>query len=125
MKTRVTFRVAADIAEALKDLPNQTNFVESVLREALANTCPTCGGSGRVSAVRLRISNIREAGLPPLSREEARYLKELIHLARELAATDVQLSKSQNDSLGFSLTRNDAVLLRGTLDEAGARLRAN
>ena len=32
MKTRVTFRVEADVAEALRELPNQTRFVEDALR---------------------------------------------------------------------------------------------
>jgi hypothetical protein len=44
MKTRVTFRVAKDLADALRDLPNQTEFVEAVLREGLGMTCPVCGG---------------------------------------------------------------------------------
>ena len=125
MKTRVTYRIPSDLAEALKQLPNQTNFVESVLREALAETCPTCGGTGRISYNRLRISNIKAAGLPALSREEARYLKELVNLAKELAVTDVRLSKQHDDSVGFSLARHDAVILQGTLDNTGARLTAN
>jgi hypothetical protein len=71
MKTRVTFRIAPDLAEVLRDLPNQTSFVEAALREALRAKCPTCEGTGRVSAMNVRVSNFRDAALPPLTRETA------------------------------------------------------
>ncbi len=48
----------------LRDLPNQTQFVEQALKEALRERCPACGGSGRKSDLGLRISNLR-AGTHP------------------------------------------------------------
>ncbi len=127
MKTRVTFRLPNDLAQALKYLPNQTSFVETALRDALGRSCPTCGGTGRVPAGRLQVSNVKQAGLSRLSRDEALYLKQLIRLANDLAATELQLSKSLpgEHALGFQLTRNESVLLSGTLDEQGTRFRAN
>src|SRR5262245_40199766 len=59
MKTRVTFRVAPDLADVLRQLPNQTSFVETALREALRAKCPTCGGTGRVTRMAPRVSNFR------------------------------------------------------------------
>ena len=122
MKTRVTFRVAEDLAEALRTLPNQTLFVEQALREALREACPTCGGTGRVTARGLRISNFRDASLPPLRRDAAIQLKSIVGLARRTAATDVQL-RSVRGELSFVLARGAEILLEGVLGD-GARLGA-
>jgi hypothetical protein len=113
VKTRVTFRVAEDIADALRELPNQTHFVETALREALGMTCPVCMGEGRVSAAPLRLPNFKEAELPTPDRDTARQLRALVHLARQLAATNVDLSARQDEGLGFALRRDDEVLVRG------------
>src|ERR1700743_3539836 len=95
MKTRVTFRGAPDLAEALRDLPNQTQFVEQALREALRDECPACGGTGRVSIQRVKVSNFRTAALPPLRREVAVQLKSIVALARRSAATNVELRSTK------------------------------
>jgi hypothetical protein len=121
MKTRVTFRVAADLAEALRDLPNQTQFVEQALREALRDECSMCGGTGRARAHQVRVSNFRAASLPPLRREVAVQLKSIVTLARRTAATNVEL-RAANNGLSFVLARGSQVLLEGTLATAGSRL---
>lgn len=123
MKTRVTFRVADDIADALRDLPNQTHFVETVLREALGMTCPVCLGEGRVSAAPLRLPNFKKAALPTPDRETALQLRALVHLARQLAATDIDLSAPADDrGFGFALRRDDDVLLEGEVRGAATSM---
>ncbi|MEZ4445809.1 MAG: hypothetical protein R3B72_42425 [Polyangiaceae bacterium] len=125
MKTRVTFRVADDIAEALRDLPNQTHFVEMVLREALGMTCPVCGGEGRVQGGALQLPNFKAAALPTPDRETALQLRALVHLARQLAATNVDLSPSDGGgALGFALRRHDDVLLAGEVCGSATSMRA-
>src|SRR5262245_5354661 len=94
MKTRVTFRVASDLADALRDLPNQTAFVEQALRSALGRTCPACDGRGRVQWESVKVSDFKRAALPRLDREAAMQLKGLVRLARELAASRLDLDKS-------------------------------
>lgn len=120
-KTRVTFRVAPDLADALRDLPNQTQFVEQALREALREKCPACGGSGRASGHALRVSNFRAQSLPPLRRELALQLRGLVGYARRAAATDVML-QPERDGLSFVLARGQEILLAGHLGAPGARL---
>jgi hypothetical protein len=116
MKTRVTFRVAEDLADALRELPNQTVFVERALRAALGRTCPTCDGSGRIDDSAVRVSNFRQAQLPALSRESALQLRELVHLGRLIAATRIRLNrKSGEQALGFAIERGHAVLLSGSI----------
>ena len=46
-KQRVTFRIDRELGDALRQLPNQTAFVERVLREALGRICPLCDGAAR------------------------------------------------------------------------------
>ncbi|MDF3066820.1 MAG: hypothetical protein K0R38_2421 [Polyangiaceae bacterium] len=121
MKTRVTFRVAPDLADALRDLPNQTQFVEQALREALREKCPACGGTGRAMSRSVRVSNFRRSQLPPLSREVALRLRELMTFARRAAATDLGL-RAADDGLAFVVSRGEEVLLRGSLDRHATRL---
>lgn len=115
MKTRVTFRISPELAESLRDLPNQTLFVERALKEALRERCPACGGSGRKSDRDLRISNLRAERIPALSREAALHLKGLVSLARHAAATRVELRRAQQGAVGYRVTRGDEELLRGEL----------
>jgi hypothetical protein len=124
MKTRVTFRVAEDLAETLRRLPNQTQFVEQALREALRDECPACSGTGRVSIQRVKVSNFRDAALPPLQREVALQLKSIVELGRRSAATRVELSRARG-GMSFVLARGTEVLLRGTLGKAGSHLGAS
>ena len=59
-KTRVTFRVPAELADALRQLPNQTAFVEAALQDALGRLCPLCHGTGVAPEVHLAVSNFKE-----------------------------------------------------------------
>ena len=125
MKTRVTFRVAEDLALTLRSLPNQTAFVEAALREALRESCPACGGTGRTPGTNLRVSNLRSQLLGPLSRDAALRLKTLVALARHAAATDVRLERAgAGADIDFMVVRGDAVLTRGTLRTADATAEA-
>jgi hypothetical protein len=120
MKTRVTFRVSSELADSLRELGNQTQFVEEALRAALHEQCPACGGTGRKQATTLRVSNFRHRELPLLRRDAAIQLRALVALARRMAATDVEL-RSVGDALGFSIVRGAELLFRGTLRGAEAR----
>jgi 1,6-anhydro-N-acetylmuramate kinase len=116
MKTRVTFRVAEDLADTLRALPNQTAFVELALREALRDKCPACGGTGRASSGGLRVSNLRSKLLGALGRDAALQLKNVVALARHAAATEVLLEKTRASAdIGFVVVRGETVLTRGTL----------
>lgn len=117
-KTRVTFRVDSEIAQALRELPNQTRFVEEAIREALGRTCPTCQGSGWRPAGQLSISDFKEASLPPLNRTAARQLREIVRLGKQLLATELNLQVEEIDTgheLSYRLSRADEVLLTGWL----------
>lgn len=119
MKTRVTFRIPGELAAALRELPNQTQFVEEALRAALGRTCPVCDGSGRVGARAVRVSNFRKAKLPPLSREGAIQLRGLVELGRRLAASSLRLARlPAQGGIGFVLERDGVVLLRGRISGA-------
>lgn len=124
MKTRVTFRVPPDLARALRELPNQTQFVEAALRDALGTTCPTCCGTGRLAAAPLLVSDFRQNNLPRLSRSAALQLKQLVSLAHTLSATDLALERAEarSDDLRFSLARGEQVLLAGALDSRGTQV---
>jgi hypothetical protein len=126
MKTRVTFRVAPELAEVLRQLPNQTNFVETALREALRAKCPACGGTGRVTTIGPRVSNFRKAALPRLERNAALQLKGVVRMARRVAATRVDLERAPGaGAMRFVVARGDEVLLRGELAGSHTSLQAN
>jgi hypothetical protein len=44
----VTFRVDPHLAEALEGIPDKSAFIRDALRNSLHQTCPACGGEGRV-----------------------------------------------------------------------------
>jgi hypothetical protein len=44
----VTFRVDPHLAEALERIPDKSAFIREALRGSLHETCPACGGTGRV-----------------------------------------------------------------------------
>jgi len=115
MKTRVTFRVEADLADALRELPNQTRFVEDALRDALGRTCPVCRGDGRLPLRVIRVSNVRRQGIKRLNRDEAQQLQRIFRLGQELAATRIDLRK-HGRRVGFSLRRDQQELLAGILN---------
>jgi hypothetical protein len=91
-KQRVTFRVDPELAGALRHLPNQTAFVERVLREALGRLCPVCAGSGEVPDVHLAVSNLKKLAGRRLERDTAAQLKALVRLGRQLLATNLRLA---------------------------------
>jgi len=116
-KTRVTFRVAPDLAAALQQLPNQTAFVEAALREALARSCPLCDGSGRAPETTLRVPDFRARKLPHLAQAAARRLREIIRLGRRVFATELELDRDRDRAWRFQLRRGDDLLLSGRIDD--------
>ena len=44
----VTFRVDAHLAEALERLPDKSAFIRKALTTTFHETCPACGGEGRL-----------------------------------------------------------------------------
>jgi len=120
MKTRVTFRVAADLAESLRELPNQTAFVEQAIRDALARACPLCEGAGTMTQPALRVPDFRARKLPRLGRDAARRLREIVRLGKKSWATDLDLDRDAG-AWRFRLRRRDEVLLAGAIDDAGDR----
>jgi hypothetical protein len=114
-RQRVTFRIGSELASTLRRLPNQTAFVERVLREALGRTCPLCGGAGEVADVHLSVSNFKDLPIR-LDRRSAAQLKALVRLGRLLMATDLELVASpEGGRLVFRLARRDRQLLSGTI----------
>ena len=119
MKTRVTFRVETDLAETLRELPNQTQFVEDALRDALGRTCPLCRGDGRLPRWSLRVTNVRTRGIQRLNRDEAQQLQKVFRLGREVAATRLELHK-QGRRVCYSLRRDRQEILNGVLNSKAA-----
>jgi hypothetical protein len=122
MKTRVTFRVAPELAESLRHLENQTQFVEQALREALREKCRVCGGSGRVSDPGVRVPNYRPKAPPPLTGYVGVQLRRIAAHARHAAATRAALARRRGGALGFVVARGVDVLLRGTLRGEAAHI---
>ena len=115
-KSRMTFRLPADVATALRELPNQTAFVEQTLREALGRLCPLCHGTGEAPGVHLEVSNFKLLPVRRLDRASAAQLKALVRLGRQLLATELELVASTDGSdLDFRLAREDEVLLAGRI----------
>jgi hypothetical protein len=121
-KQRVTFRVDPELASALRRLPNQTAFVERVLREALGRVCPLCEGTGEVPGVHLSVSNFKDLPIRRLDRSAAAPLKALVRLGRALMATELKLEAESAGSLGFRLARQDQQLLAGTIPGGGTEV---
>jgi hypothetical protein len=122
-KQRVTFRVDPELAAALRRLPNQTAFVERVLREALGRVCPLCEGTGEVSGVHLSVSNFKDLPIRRLDRSAAAQLKALVRLGRSLMATELKLqADTAGNRLGFRLARQDEQLLAGTIPGDGTEV---
>jgi hypothetical protein len=45
----ITFKVDSTIAEAMKGIPNRSEFIRSSILAAFENTCPLCKGMGILS----------------------------------------------------------------------------
>ncbi len=119
MKTRVTFRIQADLANALRELPNQTTFVEDALRSALGRICPVCSGHGRLAMRRLHVTNVRETGISRLTRYQAQELQKVFRLGQQVAATHIALEK-RGGGVRFTMTRDGGNLISGLLDRQEA-----
>jgi hypothetical protein len=46
----ITFKVDAGLSEALRNLPNRSEFIRNALLTALEGTCPLCNGTGTLTA---------------------------------------------------------------------------
>jgi len=46
----VTFQADAALTEAMKGLPNRSEFIRSAVLAALDNVCPLCNGTGLLTA---------------------------------------------------------------------------
>ncbi|MCE2390373.1 MAG: hypothetical protein J4G09_02705 [Proteobacteria bacterium] len=115
-KQRATFRIDPEVVALLRRLPNQTAFVERVLREALGRVCPLCEGTGEVPDVHLSVSNFKDLPVRRLDRRGAAQLKTLVRLGRELMATELQLEALPSSGrLAFRLARQGEQLLVGTI----------
>lgn len=115
-KQRVTYRLDPELAGALKQLPNQTAFVERTLREALAQLCPLCHGTGEAPGVHLSVSNLKRSPIGRLDRAAAARLRALVRLGRQLLATELALEPAEAPSeLAFRLEREDQTLLTGRI----------
>ncbi len=42
----ITFKVDEALSEALRDVPNRSEFIRAAVATALASTCPLCRGQG-------------------------------------------------------------------------------
>ncbi len=45
----ITFKVDANLAEALHHIPNRSEFIRRTLLAAIENVCPMCNGTGHLS----------------------------------------------------------------------------
>ncbi|MBW2279380.1 MAG: hypothetical protein JRG76_12805 [Deltaproteobacteria bacterium] len=125
-KQRVTYRLEPELAAALKQLPNQTAFVERTLREALAQVCPLCHGTGEATGVHLTVSDLKRSPIGRLDRAAAARLRALVRLGRQLLATDLALEPAAGESeLVFRLEREDQILLTGRIPCGPADLELN
>jgi len=128
-KERVTFRVAPDLAAALRRLPNQTAFVERVLRTSLGQLCPLCLGSGQAPDVQLSVSDLKGLPIGRLDRPAAAQLKALVRLGRAVLATDLELEPSapsgdgSGPELDFRLARDQQLLLAGRIARGQPQVR--
>lgn len=48
-KEILTFKVDEDLYQAIKDIPNRSEFIRSAVMAALESTCPLCKGTGYLS----------------------------------------------------------------------------
>lgn len=50
----ITFKADASLLEAMKDIPNRSEFIRNAVLAALESTCPLCGGTGVLSPYQKR-----------------------------------------------------------------------
>ncbi len=125
-KQRVTYRLDPELAVALKQLPNQTAFVERCLRDALGHVCPLCHGTGAATGVHLSVSDLKRSPVGRLDRAAAARLRALVRLGRQLLATELALEPGPAPSeLAFRLERDDHTLLTGRIPCGRTELELN
>jgi len=113
-KERMTFRLPPDLAVALRQVPNQTAFVERSLRASLGQICPLCHGTGEASGVHLTVSDLKSLPIG-LDRYAAAQLRALVRLGRALLATRLELEPATDSDLAFRLARDEELLLSGRI----------
>lgn len=124
-KERMTFRLPAELAQALRRLPNQTAFVERAVRESLGQVCPLCRGTGTMSPGTLSVSDLKRCRLGRLDRRSAAQLKALVRVGRELLATELRLEAADGErarELDFQLARDRQLLLSGRICRGDSRV---
>ncbi len=115
-KQRVTYRLEPELVVALRQLPNQTAFVERTLREALGHVCPLCHGTGEATGVHLSVSDLKRSPVGRLDRAAAAHLRAVVRIGRQLLATELALEPAETESeLVFRLERDDQTLLTGRI----------
>ena len=118
-RTRTTYRLPSDLADALRRLPNQTAFVERVLREALGQLCPLCHGTGQSPGGALLVSDLKAERIGRLDRDTAAQLRAIVRLGRQVLATELALvaapGRDGAPDLEFRLARDDQLLLSGRI----------
>ena len=45
----ITFKVGASLAEAIRHIPNRSEFIRAAILSALEHACPLCQGTGILS----------------------------------------------------------------------------
>ncbi len=50
----ITFKVDAELAEAIAGVRNRSAFIREAILAALGNTCPLCNGTGTLSPPQMR-----------------------------------------------------------------------
>jgi len=50
----ITFKVDAELAEAMAGVRNRSAFIREAILSALGNTCPLCNGTGTLSVAQMR-----------------------------------------------------------------------
>lgn len=50
----VSFKVDVSLAEALKTVPNRSEFIRAAILTALKNCCPVCQGTGALTPAQLK-----------------------------------------------------------------------
>ena len=45
----ITFKVDKSLSEAMRQIPNRSEFIRSAIQTALEGVCPLCSGSGTLS----------------------------------------------------------------------------
>ena len=115
-KQRVTYRLEPELVVALRQLPNQTAFVERTLREALTHICPLCHGTGEATGVHLSVSDLKRSPVGRLDRATAASLRTLVRLGRQVLAPELALEPAGTEpELAFRLEREDQILLTGRI----------